>query len=162
MVVLRTRASWAFFVLAVAAIALTRLWWVTSGNFRLLEPVGYPGVYEAQARSFLSGHTDIACGVASGEAFGRTGKCYSYLGPLPALRRLPMLWLTPELDGQWEAAEDRASSLDRSGCKRGVNRPMDTGLTDNYRLSQLRQHAAVVRLARKGSSIGADGSRPAA
>ncbi len=101
MVVLRTRASWAAFVLAVAAIALTGLWWVTSGNFRLLEPVGYPGVYEAQARSFLSGRTDIACGVASGEAFMRNGKCYSYFGPVPALLRLPMLWLAPELDGRW-------------------------------------------------------------
>ena len=96
-----TRVSRCAFLLACTLISLAGWWWATSGDFRVSEPVGFDGVYEAQARSLLDGRTDVDCGIASGEAFVRDGKCYVYFGPVPGLIRLPMMWMAPGLDGRW-------------------------------------------------------------
>ena len=86
--------------MAALAITLAGLWWVTSGNFRLFEPLAFGNVYEAQVRSLSAGHTDVPCNLATGEAFVRNGKCYLYFGPVPALLRGPLLWF-PSFDGRW-------------------------------------------------------------
>lgn len=79
--------------LAFALIALTSLWWVTEGSFRLFAPMAFGNVFEAQAQSFLAGRLDLDCRAASGEAFTRDSKCYVYFGPAPALLRIPFVLL---------------------------------------------------------------------
>ncbi len=95
-----SRTSWYAAALAAVVIMLAGLWWATSGDFHPFKPMAFGNVYEAQARSLTSGRTDIACGVASGEAFVRDGKCYVYFGPTPAVLRMLPIWLVPGLDGK--------------------------------------------------------------
>ena len=97
---MKNRAGWLLLTFAMVAIPLAGLWWVTAGEFDLKERINFGDIYEAQARSLLDGRTDISCQVASGEAFVRNGKCYTYFGILPGLMRLPFLPVDPADDGR--------------------------------------------------------------
>ena len=90
-----TRASGAAFLVCVLVVMLAGFWWVTAGTWKLFEPMGFGSLYDAQARSFLAGHVDVECNMASGEAFVVNGKCYAYFGPVPAVLRMPVQAVFP-------------------------------------------------------------------
>ena len=90
-----TRASRAALGVAAILVIVGGLWWVTAGSWRIFVPIAFGNIFDAQAQSFLRGHVDIDCGIASGEAFAVSNKCYIYFGPVPAILRMPVLILFP-------------------------------------------------------------------
>ena len=106
-----SKSAWLALAATVLAIPLVGLWWVTAGDFHLLQPLNFGNVYEAQLRSFEAGRADIPCDIATGEAFVRDGKCYVYFGPVPALVRKPLLWADPTLDGRMTRARVLVANL---------------------------------------------------
>ncbi|MBI5691110.1 MAG: hypothetical protein HZC55_13560 [Verrucomicrobia bacterium] len=82
---------WFTGVLALSIVAFA--WIVTQGSysFGVREPFG--DFYDYQAASLLQGRLDVPEEAIGGEAFVVGGKLYGYFGPVPALLRLPFVWL---------------------------------------------------------------------
>jgi hypothetical protein len=89
-------------LLAAALTLLLLAWVVTEGSWDFF-PNGSPleTFYDAQAVSLLHGRVDVDPESTGTEAFQRNGKSYRYFGPTPALFRLPLELLLPEMYGRW-------------------------------------------------------------
>src|SRR5438270_6900483 len=76
-------------------------WFVTWGDWKLFEPEDFCGFYDALARSIIHGHFDVPRPAIGVEAFTFEGKTYGYFGIGPALLRIPLIVLFPDMDGLW-------------------------------------------------------------
>jgi hypothetical protein len=59
------------------------------------------GYYDYLGQSILHGKLDVPSDVIADEAFVYNDKTYGYFGVAPALLRLPLNWLFPDLFGKW-------------------------------------------------------------
>jgi cytochrome b561 len=82
----------------LAAIVFT--WMLTIGRLDLLQSHGFGGFYDAQAHRLLGGHWDIPRQQLGFEAFIVDGKSYLYVGPWPAVLRMPVAAFTEQFDGR--------------------------------------------------------------
>jgi len=96
----RTRAD----LIVDLAVAFLCVGVGTAWTFNLLRTQFTGGTFanyfDGQADAFLDGHLAIDKGVLGIEAFIRDGKEYMYFGPLLGLLRLPVTFVTDELDGR--------------------------------------------------------------
>src|SRR5205085_6048683 len=76
-------------------------WFVTWGDWKFFQPEEFCGFYDAYARSILHGHFDVPRSAIGLEAFSFEGKTYGYFGIAPALLRVPLVLIFPNMDGQW-------------------------------------------------------------
>jgi len=76
------------------------LYILTIGRRSLLRRDALGGFYDAQAHSLLSGHWDVPLDKLGFEAFIVNGKAYTYLGPWPAILRMPVALFTHRFDGR--------------------------------------------------------------
>ena len=76
-------------------------WFVTWGDWKFFQPEEFCGFYDAYARSILHGHFDVPRSAIGLEAFTFEGKTYGYFGIAPALLRIPLVLIFPNMDGQW-------------------------------------------------------------
>ena len=92
------RWDWVAAILSLLVLA----WVVTEGDWDFF-PRGGPleTFYDAQAISLLHGRVDVDPESIGTEAFQRDGKSYGYFGPTPALLRLPLELMLPEMYGRW-------------------------------------------------------------
>ncbi len=70
------------------------------GQRSLLRRDALGGFYDAQAHALLSGHWDVPLDKLGFEAFVINGKAYTYLGPWPAILRMPIALFTHRFDGR--------------------------------------------------------------
>ncbi len=91
----------AFILPAFAMVMIVCAWFVTWGDWHLLDRERFSGFHDAQARSLLHGRLDVPPDAIGFEAFNRDGKSYGYFGIGPALLRLPLVALFPSMDGRW-------------------------------------------------------------
>ena len=72
------------------------------GNLFIHDHLGIDtGYYDYLGRSILRGKLDVPPNVIAEEAFVYNDKTYGYFGIAPALLRLPVNWLFPDLFGKW-------------------------------------------------------------
>ena len=76
-------------------------WFVTWGDWRFFQQEDFCSFYDAYARSIVHGHFDVPRSAIGAEAFTFEGKAYGYFGIAPALLRIPLVVLLPEMDGRW-------------------------------------------------------------
>lgn len=76
-------------------------WFVTWGDWRFFQQEDFCGYYDAYARSMLQGHLDVPRSAIGVEAFTFEGKAYGYFGIAPALLRVPLVLIFPNMDGLW-------------------------------------------------------------
>ena len=76
-------------------------WFVTAGSWHFFQQEDFCGFYDAYARSIIHGHFDVPRSAIGAEAFTFQGKTYGYFGIGPALLRIPLILLFPEMDGLW-------------------------------------------------------------
>src|SRR5678816_2232966 len=76
-------------------------WFVTWGDWKFFQPEDFCGFYDAYARSILHGHLDVPRSAIGTEAFTFEGKTYGYFGIAPALLRIPLVLVFPNMDGLW-------------------------------------------------------------
>ena len=76
-------------------------WFVTWGDWKLFEPEGFCGFYDAQALSMLDGRFDVPPAAIGDEAFIFHGKAYGYYGIGPSLLRIPLVVAFQNMDGRW-------------------------------------------------------------
>ncbi len=99
------RQSWlsrvGYILPAFVVCLLVCLWFVTWGTWRIFEPDVFCGYYDAQARALLHGRLDVPLESVGFEAFIRDGKSYGYFGLVPALLRIPLMLVFPDMDGRW-------------------------------------------------------------
>ena len=94
------RPRWDWIAAAIAFLGLA--WFITEGDWNLFATSGFlESFYDAQARSLLEGRVDVDPAAIAGEVFVRDGKSYGYFGPTPALFRMPLTLLLPEMYGRW-------------------------------------------------------------
>src|SRR4051812_20768492 len=74
---------------------------VTWGDWKFFQPEEFCGFYDAYARSILHGHFDVPRSAIGLEAFTFEGKTYGYFGIAPALLRIPLVLIFPNMDRQW-------------------------------------------------------------
>jgi hypothetical protein len=79
----------------------TWTWFVTWGDWKFFEPEDFCGFYDALARSIIHGHLDVPRTAIGVEAFTFEGKTYGYFGIGPALLRIPLILIFPQMDGLW-------------------------------------------------------------
>lgn len=72
--------------------------------------------YDAQAKAFLAGRVDISRDIAQWEGFTRGSETYIYFGPFPALLRLVLNSLMPDLYGRWERLSCLLAALLANGA----------------------------------------------
>lgn len=85
---------------------LSFIWFVyalllSHGTFNLIGPDRFSRTFDSLGESLLEGRADIPKDVIDFEAFEVGGKTYTYMGPWPALVRIPLNYLFPENFGQW-------------------------------------------------------------
>jgi hypothetical protein len=98
--------------LAVAFSILAMAWMVTEGTWSFYGTSGHlESFFDAQAESLLHGRIDVPPDSIRYEAWVRDGKSYGYFGPTPALFRLPLVWLFPEMKGHWSRSSMFAACL---------------------------------------------------
>jgi len=76
-------------------------WFVTWGDWKFFEHEDFCGFYDGYARSILHGHLDVPRSAIGVEAFTFEGKTYGYFGIGPALLRIPLVLIFPNMDGLW-------------------------------------------------------------
>jgi hypothetical protein len=76
-------------------------WFVTWGDWKFFHPEEFCGFYDAYARSILHWHLDVPRSAIGLEAFTFEGKTYGYFGIAPALLRIPLVLIFPNMDGLW-------------------------------------------------------------
>ena len=80
---------------------LVWIWFVTWGDWKLFEPEDFCGFYDSLARSIIHGHLNVPRDAIGVEAFTFEGKTYGYFGIGPALLRIPLVLIFPQMDGLW-------------------------------------------------------------
>ena len=129
--------------LAAATIAASTLWLVyllTDGTFQLSEPTLFccSTYYDALGEEMLSGRFDVPAQAIGMEAILVDGRYYGYFGPTPALPRILLNALAPEMRGMWtrwsmaaaalvtllasywillQAREARGEAIESAGCR---------------------------------------------
>jgi hypothetical protein len=104
------RPRWDWIAAAIAFLGLA--WFVTEGDWNLFAASGFlDSFYDAQANSLLEGRIDVDPAAIASEAFVRDGKSYGYFGPTPALFRMPVTLLLPEMYGRWSRFSMLCASL---------------------------------------------------
>ncbi|HKP02514.1 MAG TPA: hypothetical protein VJU77_04045 [Chthoniobacterales bacterium] len=86
-------------------------WFVTWGDWKFFQPEEFCGFYDAYARSILHGHFDVPRSAIGLEAFTFEGKTYGYFGIAPALLRIPLVLIFPNMDGQWSRVMMLAAAM---------------------------------------------------
>lgn len=76
-------------------------WFVTWGDWKFFEHEDFCGFYDGYARSILHGHLDVPRSAIGVEAFTFQGNAYGYFGIGPALLRIPLVLMFPNMDGLW-------------------------------------------------------------
>ncbi len=97
----------ATFVL-IAAVHFVLL---TRGSGEILGPEMLSGAFDSLAQSLLRGSAEVDADAIRWEAFVADGRAYTYFGPWPALFRVPLLWIAPDLAGQWARLSCFVASL---------------------------------------------------
>jgi hypothetical protein len=95
----RRRFSLGCAVGIVLAMALF-VWMISLGTWDLVQSGFFTNFYDAQARALFHGHWNVPPSVVQIEGFVVKGRTYMYLGPFPALIRMPILLVTSSLDGR--------------------------------------------------------------
>jgi hypothetical protein len=76
-------------------------WFVTWGDWKFFEQEDFCGFYDGYARSILHGHLDVPRSAIGVEAFTFESKAYGYFGIGPAVLRIPLVLIFPNMDGLW-------------------------------------------------------------
>jgi hypothetical protein len=74
---------------------------LTRGTGEILGPELLGGAFDSLAQAFLRGSSEVDPASIRWEAFVVDGRAYLYFGPWPALLRLPLEVVAPNLAGQW-------------------------------------------------------------
>lgn len=83
-------------------VLIVHAWFISYGtwNFLAIEHLGT--YFDAQARSLIDGRFDIDCDVLGMENYVLPdGKCYGTWAPTPAIFRIPLHFLFPDLINKW-------------------------------------------------------------
>lgn len=84
------------------ALVIVPFWWlVTHGTWGLLDAENYGNYYDHLARAMLEGRLDVPPQVIGGEAFVYDNKTYGYFGPGPAVLRIPLNRVWPDMFERW-------------------------------------------------------------
>lgn len=97
--------------LAFIAVAAVHLLFVTRGTGALIGPEMLGGAFDSLAQGLLRGTSEVDPEAIRWEAFVVDGRAYMYFGPWPAVIRMPLVWLAPELMGQWARLSCFVASL---------------------------------------------------
>lgn len=87
--------------IVLAASVLPFTWFLTHGTFRIFGDESFGAVYDSMARHLAHGSVAVDADAISGEAFRHNGKSYAYFGPAPAVPRIVLNKLFPNLYGKW-------------------------------------------------------------
>jgi hypothetical protein len=101
------RAWWrcnSYIVPSFVASLVVWCWFVTWGDWKFFQQEDFCGYYDAYARSMLHGRFDVPRSAIGAEAFTFEGKTYGYFGIAPALLRIPLVLIFPNMDGLWSRA----------------------------------------------------------
>lgn len=98
-------------LVAAAIILVYVAWLVTGSTWTFLAPEGLSSYFDSQARALLDGRWNVACESIGVDALMVDGRCYSFVGPTPAILRIPLVLLFPEQDGQWGRLSLLAATL---------------------------------------------------
>jgi hypothetical protein len=91
-----------WYLLPICLLACLAFAWVdTIGDWDFFRPETLGSFYDAQAHSLLHGRFDVPKSAIVPEAFIRDGKFYGYFGMVPALPRMALNAIWPQLDGRW-------------------------------------------------------------
>jgi hypothetical protein len=91
-----------WYLLPILLMACLAFAWVdTIGDWDFFRPETLGSFYDAQAHSLLHGHLDVPKSAIIPEAFVRDGKYYGYFGMVPALPRMVLDTIWPQLYGRW-------------------------------------------------------------
>ena len=74
---------------------------ITVGTGKLFEQDHFAMFYDDQAHSMLNGHWDVDWGALMGESFTIDGKHYGYFGFTPAVPRMFLNLVFPQMFGKW-------------------------------------------------------------
>jgi hypothetical protein len=102
--------------LAAATISASTLWLVyvlTDGTFQLSAPTLFccPTYYDALGEEMLGGRFDVPAEAIGVEAIIVDGRFYGYFGPTPAVPRIVLNALAPEMRGMWTRWSMAAAAL---------------------------------------------------
>ncbi|MBV9618419.1 MAG: hypothetical protein JO201_04330 [Verrucomicrobia bacterium] len=98
------RARWrchSYIIPSFIASLIVWCWFVTWGDWKFFHQEDFCGYYDAYARSILHGRFDVPRSAIGVEAFTFEGKTYGYFGIAPALLRIPLVLIFPNMDGLW-------------------------------------------------------------
>jgi MFS family permease len=91
-----------WYLLPICLLACLAFAWVdTVGDWNFFRRETLGSYYDAQANSILHGHLDVPKSEIIPEAFVRGGKFYGYFGMAPALPRMVLNAIWPQLYGRW-------------------------------------------------------------
>jgi hypothetical protein len=80
--------------------AIVYTWMLNHGTFNFFRLQLYGAVFDSQAHSLWHGRWDIPPDALGFDAFVVHGRSYTYLGPFPAILRMPVVALTSNYDGR--------------------------------------------------------------
>ena len=86
---------------SLALIASLYFFLLTRGTGELLTHDMLSGSFDSLADGLMRGTAEVDPETIRWEAFVVEGRSYLYFGPWPALLRIPLHWLAPDLFGQW-------------------------------------------------------------
>jgi hypothetical protein len=126
-------------------------WFVTWGDWKLFEPGDFCGFYDALARSIMHGHFDVPRDAIGVEAFTFEGKTYGYFGIGPALLRIPLVLIFPQMDGLWSRLMILIAATISLACAYGIMRTICLDAAANTRVQRL-LHSLFILSAGVGST----------
>lgn len=89
------------FALCICVSLLVFIWFVTYGTWNLFDTENLGQFYDGQARSLLHGRWDIEFADITPEEFVHDGKYYGYFGFVPAIPRIALNSVLPNMYGSW-------------------------------------------------------------
>lgn len=87
-------------LLGAGCAAVLFTWMLNEGRFDFLQPQFLGRVFDDQAHGLLHGHWNVSSQDLSIEAFVVHGRAYTYMGPWPAILRMPVALVTSRFDGR--------------------------------------------------------------
>ena len=93
----RRPSRWVLAAMIFAAVLIFLYYWMllTDGKFLDIAPHQNGLVFNSMLDHLLHGGFDVDRSVIQSEGFTRDGRTYAYFGVVPALLRLPLMWLPP-------------------------------------------------------------------